>query len=263
MPSSTTTAQCSVTDRSLRKSQQWMQAAIMTPEAVAQTEEYVLPSRRMTPAERLGVYQGMYEIRLRGALETDYPLLAAFLGEDLWSELVGLYLEAHPSQSYTLNRLGDHLPGFLAELDGLPHEAFVGDLARFELARTIVFDAAETPPTTPEDIWTIPSESWETACLLPVAAFRLESFRYPVQDYIAGERPPRRKNTHLAVFRRDYRVLSLELSKPAFRLLEALAGGQTLGDAIQEVRSPRDALFGWFQQWVGEGLFREVVLPSQ
>ena len=123
----------------LPRLQRWMQAVIVQPgtvdEAVpseaaraeldpAQIEGVILPSKTLTPVERVGVYQGMYLLRMIEALEGDYP------GRRPLPRSRGLrgarhaYVEAHPSGSYTFNRLGDSFPEFLRDANGLPPTAF-------------------------------------------------------------------------------------------------------------------------------------------
>jgi hypothetical protein len=82
----------------------------------------------------------MYEIRLVEALRVDYPGLERFLGEETFDELARMYVRAHPSESYTLNRLGDRLPGFVEQVEGLRQPRFVRALAELELVETVVFD---------------------------------------------------------------------------------------------------------------------------
>ena len=79
----------------------------------------ILPSSTLTSLERLGVYRGMYLLRLAEALETDYPALAHFLGGEAFNEFVAGYVEAFPSRSYTLNRLGEHLPEHIRTAPGV------------------------------------------------------------------------------------------------------------------------------------------------
>ena len=263
--------------------QRWMQAVILTPgdceEALAseaatgeipldQARGVILPSRTLQPNERLDIYRDMYEARLIDALGVDYPGLADLLGEELFQELLRLYVRNHPSRSYTLNDLGDHLPEFLRELEGLPRAAFAYDLARLELAYSKVFDAAETPPLTQEAISTVPADAWDKACLAPVAAFQLIAMRYPAHLYLQALReetlppPIRRKDTWLAVFRRDYSLQSLPLTRPAYDVLSALAAGSNLGDAILagKMNTPtrHRQLTALFRTWTGEGLFQTI-----
>ncbi len=236
-------------------------------------ESVIRPSRTLSAAERLDVYHGMYPLRMREALETDYPALAHFLGDERFEALVRAYVQVHPSRSFTLNRLGDHLPTFLEDAD-VPKRAFCHDLARLELAVNQAFDAEETPRLTDADIALVAPEAWEGARLRPIAALRVLALRYPANAYLQSLRDDnhdhpaiKRRDNFVAVYRRDYGVYRLELSRPAHDLLADLAGGQALGAAIGaaltrpgRARPQPEALFRWFREWVSEGLFQAVEL---
>jgi len=76
--------------------QRWMQAVVVHPgtteEALrsagaarhlkpAEIESVLLPSKTLTAAQRIAIYQEMYPLRMRDALASDYPGLEHFLGE--------------------------------------------------------------------------------------------------------------------------------------------------------------------------------------
>lgn len=268
--------------------QRWMQAVVVHPgsveEALGSDEagaalpaerlgDVILPSRTLTSAERLDIYHGMYLLRMHDALEYDYPGLAHFLGDERFRALVRDYVQVFPSRAHTLNRLGDHVPEFLRTA-AVPRRDFCCDLARLELAVTEVFDAPETPPLGPDEIAAVPEGAWESARLQTIAAFRLCAFRYPVNDYLQSLRDEehhhpavRAKNTWVAIYRRDYGVFRLDLSRPAHDLLADLAAGLPLGDALQaalkRASRPRvepDVLFRWFREWISGGVFQSVAL---
>jgi hypothetical protein len=275
-------------DAPLGRVQRWMQQVVVHPgtveEALAAARgklapsrigQLILPSRTLTPAERVEIYQRMYPLRMEEALGVDYPALQRFLGGDGFRRLVRDYVAAFPSRSYTLNRLGDHLPEFIPTAPGLRHRAFCHDLARLELAMTEVFDEAETPALSPEAVAAVPPEKWPEVRLRPIAAFRLLAVRYPVNAYVASlggkaQRPPRpgRQDAWLLVFRRDYSVRRLELTRPGHDLLSALAAGRTLGDAVTAAARRRGAaarhtqLHRWFRQWMASGLFAGLEEPE-
>jgi hypothetical protein len=274
------------TNPGLDRVQRWMQALIQDQgtceEAItserAQAEisadearTVVLPSKTLSSFERLDIYREMYLLRMEEALDTDYPALKHFLGDEEFMRLVARYVEVYPSRSYTLNRLGDHLPEFVASLDDLPKRDFCHELALLELALTGVFDATETAPLSPEAVRAVPPDAWETARLKPIEAFRLLEFDYPVSRYLGFvdlENPAPRlaqRKTWVVAYRRNYHVHRMDLTQPAFELLSALAAGQTVGDAIVSVmtRKWRPAvkekqLFEWFRDWMAEGLFHAV-----
>jgi hypothetical protein len=271
----------------LERLQRWMQAVVVHPgeidEALASSEaaselpservgDVILPSRTLSPVERLDVYHGMYLLRMYDALAFDYPALEHFLGEGRFRELVRDYVQVFPSRAYTLNRLGDHLPEFVRAAS-VPRREFCHDLARLEMAVTEVFDAPETPALGEAAIAAVPPDAWESARLRPVTAFRLLSFRYPVNDYLQSVRdddhrhpPARAKNTWVAIYRRDYAVYRLDLSRAAHDLLSDIVSGLTLGEALgaalQRGGRPRpepDVLFRWFREWVSGGVFQSVI----
>jgi hypothetical protein len=270
----------------LDRIQRWMQTLILDQgtceEAIAseraqaeipagQARTVVLPSKTLSSFERLNIYREMYLLRMEEALSSDYPALKHFLGEEEFMRMVERYVEVYPSRSYTLTRLGDRLPEFLATLDDLPKKDFCHQLARLEYGLTCIFDAAETAPLKPEAVQAVPPDAWEHARLKPVEAFRLLEFDYPVSQYLGfvdEENPaPRlgRKKTWVVAYRNNYRVRRTDLTQPAYELLSALAADKTVGDAIIGVmiRKWRPAvkqnqLFEWFRDWMADGLFQAV-----
>lgn len=242
-----------------------------------EVSRFILPSKTLTSVERLGVYRGMYLLRMRDALEADYPAVAHFLGDSGFSDLVAGYVEERPSRSYSLNPLGYHLPEYIRTAKGLRRPEFLSDLARLELAANHVFDAPESPVLTTDDIARVPEAAWELARFRPIPAFRMLTLRYNVNDYLQSikdekqDHPrPRRKDTWLAVYRRSYACYRLELKKPAYDLLEALAAGTPMGEAVTAVAKSlkrrggikEDHLFRWFRDWVSGGIFQSVELST-
>ena len=268
----------------LERLQHWMQKVVVpsgTVEEAIESDgavreipsgrltEVVLPSHSMSSAERIGVYHEMYLMRMEEALETDYPVIRYHLGDHQFAHLVGEYVQRYPSTSYTLNRLGDHLPQFFLDEPDWPEAAFLHDLARLELAKTEVFDEEEPPVLGAADLEAVPPEMWDESRLLPVPAFRLLKFKHAVIPNLVAyheDRPspsPRRRATWVALYRRDYSVLRLELTRAEYDLLHAIVGGAALGEALATAaasRSPRQQarVFRWFRTWISEGLFTAI-----
>jgi hypothetical protein len=276
-------------DLELPRIQKWMQAVIEQPGSVdeavlseaarrelepADIDRVILPSKTLTPVERVGVYQGMYLLRMIEALEGDFPAVAHFLGHEEFADLVTRYVAAHPSSSYTFNRLGCHFPEFIRESRGVRRKGFAADLARLELAVTEAFDAPESPAWPAEEIARMPEDAWAGAVLQPIAAFRLGSYGYPVNAYLQSVKQDDhdhpdvgRKATHVAVWRKRYEVWRLDLSKPAHDFLADLVKGRPFGKAVASAArrlqgSPGDQLFRWLRDWVAEGMFTGVERPA-
>jgi putative DNA-binding protein len=273
-------------DVRLDRLQRWMQAVVAHPgspeQAIAsrgaareipasRLGDVILPSRTLAPIDRVGIYHGMYLLRMNDALVSDYPALSHFLGDRGFFELVRAYVQKHPSRSYSLNRLGDHLPEYLRRAPGVTRRGFCVDLARLECSVAQAFDAEETPALSAEAIAALAEDAWEDARLQTVAGFRLLALRYPVNAYLQSVRDgrhdhpsTRRKDGWVVVYRKDYAVWRLELDRLGHELLSDLAGGLPLGKAVaRAMRNSRrgateEALFRWFRLWVSCGLFRGV-----
>ncbi len=265
-------------DPGLLRTQRWMQSAILTAGPVesalageaaaavpaAQAARMILPSKSLAPLERLDIYRDMYLARLGEALEADYPLLRAYLGESRFAALVERYLARYPSRSYTLNRLGGALPRFVARLRSWPDRGFIAELARAELAMTAVVDEVETAPLTASAIAAVPAEAWPGAKLRAIPAMRLLALRYPVNAYASAiwdDAPmPRlaRKNTWLALSRRNYLLIRTDLTRAGYAVLKSLVAGRTLGEAIGRRRVKQRELFAWFRDWVAAGIFGSI-----
>lgn len=253
--------------------------AVASPEAAAlldpaDVSRVVRPSATLTSVERVGVYQGMYLLRMVEALQNDYPAVAHFLGDHAFADLVTRYCEAHPSVSYTLNRLGDRFPEFVASSRGIRRRAFLADLARLELAVTEVFDAPETPPLTAEAIAAVREDEWSGAVLEPIAALRALSFAYPVNAYLQTvkdddhDHPPTgRKATRVVVWRKRFEVWRLDVAERPYALLRALLRGEPFGKAVARAAkglegAGAEPIYRWLRDWVAEGMFARIRTAS-
>jgi len=281
----------SATSLPLDRLQRWMQAVVVHPGSVEQAVtgsgataevaaervgDVILPTDQLTPVERVGIYHSMYLLRMHDALEKDYEALKHFVGDHSFFQLIRDYVQVHPSRSYSLNRLGDRLPEFISTSAEVKRRAFCHDLARLECAMAQVFDAPETRPLSAEQIAAVPAEAWEGARLKTIEAFRLMAFRYPVNAYLQTLRDdnhdhpkPRQKSEWIAIYRKDFAVWRLSLSREAHDLLADLARGVRLGEALETVlrRNRRsltaDALSGWFREWVSGGVFASVEIEPR
>jgi hypothetical protein len=134
---------------------------------------------------------------------------------------------------------------------------------------TEVFDEVESPVLGSDELEAIPPEAWEGARLRPISAFRLLAFKHAVVPNLVAyheDRPspgPRRRASWVALYRRDYSVLRLELSRAEHDLLQKIVDGASLGEALATAassKSPRQQakVFRWFRTWISEGLFTEI-----
>jgi hypothetical protein len=241
--------------------QSWLQAAIVRPDLdvpAAEVERVLRSSARLTARERLDLYRRSYRVRLLEAMRTSYPGLRHLLGHDLFDEFALDYLDAHPSRSYTLLRLGEGFPGHLDATRPDPEEAggdwpeLVVDLARLERAFAEVYDGPGVEGEWVPAAGDLPDEAdpvWLRAVGEPVPCLRPMRFSFAVGPYLeavrrgGAPRPPERAETFLALSRRDYVVTMTPLDACEYGALERLMRREPLRDDARLARRFADRRF--------------------
>src|SRR5260370_20539279 len=225
--------------RGLDTIQLWMQAAIMHPVGVAEgiasaearahidvgpeeAETVVTRSRALTALDRLAIYSCAYYARLLECIREEFPVLKHALGEEVFDAFAVGYLQQYPSRSYTLFRLSENFPRYLAETrpDGNGAYAdwpdFLIDLATLEQTFNEIFDGPGVEREVlaiGDQLQTISPDRLLEARLVGVPCLRLLVLPYPVHLYFAAvrrhENPnlPEPAETFLAVTRREYLAL--------------------------------------------------------
>lgn len=252
-----------------------------TADAVA---KFVKPNDRLTSFERIEIYNRQYWFRLIDIMYEDYPGLLAVLGQKRFNHLCQRYLVAYPSRSGLLRNLGKSLEQFITEQPEVtaPYTAVALDVARFEWAQVMAFDAARKTPLGVDDLLGNDPESARLG-LQPyitileadyavdklLIAVKKQAFRSEASNATHGiasvryrRRSAKPEKVYLAVHRLDNSVYVKRLEQPAFIILRSLRDGSTLLEAI-EAASPELAapepwaaqIREWFTLWQSFGWF--------
>ena len=299
----------------LRQLQQWLQAVITHHGGIESgiesddarhhidvttddIERVISPSENLTSIERLGVYGNAYYARLVECLRESFPALVHALGQDVFDEFAFSYLQRYPSESYTLNRLGDRFMQHLQEtrpdadqhaLGEVDWPDFLIDLATLEWNIEKIFDGPGYEGQSlldAEQLQAIPADRWPDVTLIPVPCLHIFAFRFPVNTYFtqhhrlkqlhALEQPGGEKLTipapsaqFVALSRREYIVRRFELEQSEFELLRRIVAGQSIGKAIEavvessagDVEDFAERLQQWFRKWTGAGFFQTMKMP--
>jgi hypothetical protein len=243
----------------------------------------VKPNDRLSSLERLQIYNRQYWFRLLDCLYDDFPGLRAVVGEKHFRELSVAYLNAHPSQSFTLRNLGEKLPRFLEQ-----RKEFLGrskrlalQMAHFEWAQIVAFDDPGWPALDPATIF---GGNFDTAVLHLQPYISLLELDYPLDDYILAVKKeeshrseaarnerspsvkeehvalPKASKTYLAVHRHQNSLYYKRLDRAAFALLRSLKSGEALGPACEKAAQLLNedicnenecapTIQGWFAEW--------------
>lgn len=243
---------------------------------------FIKPNDRLTSFERLQIYAQCYWYRVIDGVSADCPALRALLGDKRFFALVRAYLARHPSRSHTMRNLCARLPQFVRAQPRLtaPHTALAQAIARFEWAQTVAFDGEARPRLTPDDIAAAPPARLRLALQPYLTLLALD---WPVDDYVLAVKKrdalrgeashavdhgppaaarkrvprPRRARTFLVVHRFDERLYYKRVDAAAFRMLEQLAAGRTLAQAVAAAgrRLAPEKVREWFATWMELGWF--------
>lgn len=184
----------------------------------------------LSPLDQIEVYREQYRLRLGDALREEVPGLVALLGEEAVDELLFAYLDAHPSRSFTLNRIADALPDFLVNR-GAPSVQV--DMARLDRAVMDGFEAADGVDLTVEALASAPRLVLQPHVRLLSLSHDVHGLRSAVVQ--GRERPPvTARPVHLLVFRRALKMRHLEVDADCLAVLQALAVPTTLEQALAD-----------------------------
>lgn len=244
--------------------------------------EFVKGNDRLTPLDRLQIYNRMYWFRLIDCFHDDNPGLRAVLGPRRFLRLAEAYLTKHPSSSFTLRNLCARLEGFIRAEPRwtTPNTALALDIARFEWAQTVGFDEAARPVVTAEEIRGTPLGKLKLG-LQPYIT--LLALNHLVDDYVIAVKQrdalraeasnastgthhaarekkvprPKRERVWLAVHRLENRLYYKRLDRAAFQVLAALRDGRALPEALAAAgRSTKpETVREWFATWMQLGWF--------
>jgi hypothetical protein len=254
-------------------------------------DQVIAPSKALNSTERLEIYVTAYRLRLTECLRAEFPATRHAMGDELFDAILFGYLQRHPSNSYTLSQLGAKLPEFLATYPAHRHAApanaaacwpeFMIELARWERIVGEVFDgpgSEQRGGLCEGDLVQLARADATDVRLIPAPDLRVVSFSHPVHRFWRAVRdgespiPPVRRQTWLAVYRRDFHVVERELTSEQFVLLGELVRGRPLVDALTALadnpwsagQRPLDEIHDWFSEWANRGFFRgtEVHRPG-
>jgi hypothetical protein len=220
---------------------------------------------RANAARRLDVYASAYRARLVEALAEDYPALRQQLGERHFDRLARQFIAAQPSTFRNLRWYG-------AELARLLGSAPLAELARFEWALGLAFDAADAPLLGEADLARVPPARW------PRLRFRLhpsvqrldlrsnapDLWRVAIREKKRAVAKTHRRAVPWLVWRRGFEPFYRALAADEAWALDALARGRNFAALCAGLRrwaggagaAQRGAQL--LRNWLAEGLLTEV-----
>lgn len=194
--------------------------------------------REITSPDGAGIYRTLVRRGLADMLRFELPRTAAHLGER-WGRDVARFLDATLPRSRYMRDIAAELvahvgPSWAADPEVPP---FVPDLARWELLAFEVMNAPDDPPPGPPGA---PALDRPVALSASMRLFHSEYAVHLLPDDEPSAEPPAAQEVALCVYRdRDFEMRTLSLTPSAAEILERLAAGATLGDAVSGAAAAR------------------------
>jgi len=108
----------------------------------------------------LKVYDRAYKARLLEVMAEDFPGVHTLLGDDEFAEAASAYLDAHPSAAKSIRWTGCHFASWLKNTSPWHRLPMLADMAAFEWALGLAFDAPDENAITTDNLAEIPPEAW-------------------------------------------------------------------------------------------------------
>lgn len=225
--------------------------------------------------ERLAVYANAYDWRLIDALDKEYGLFSKLLGEEAFVALAEAFIEAYPSQFYSIADFSKPLVHFLSEHPPYAQQAHLSEIARLIQALIVSLEAADAPTLSHESLQSIPAQNWPSLCFKchpSVQCFSLAWNSFAMWQALVQEKPvpnPQLEAGYCVVWRKELQSYALTLTEAEAVTLKALQTGACFADVCAAVYDRGFAgetqAAAWaanvLARWLNDHLFSEVYIP--
>lgn len=228
----------------------------------------VVDGPRAGTDRRLAIYANAYRARLTEVLDSDYPALHALAGDALFRQIALAYIAAYPSSHPNARWFGRHLLSFLMDDGHFSGLRPLIEMASFEWAMSLAFDAADDAVLTLPQLAEVPADDWPNLRFSKHPSVqRLELATDVPSFWLAVQRgdtpPPIAKAEQVSswiVWRRELSVFYRSLEKDETWALDAAFAGRTfaeLCDGLDQWHPPAEVplrAVEMLKRWIGEGL---------
>ncbi len=227
---------------------------------------------RLDARARLDIYANGYRRRLIDILETDYPALHTLAGDDLFDQLARAYIAAHPSVFPNARWFGMHLPQFLLTDERFSLQPVLTEMAKFEWAMGLAFDAADDAVLDIAELAGLPGEAWAELGFHLHASLQQIQLEWNVPAFwraVALEQTPPTPERSMEsmpwiVWRRALTTYFRSLETDEAAALDTLQHGGNFAEMCErlcEWHAPEQIpvrAMGLLKRWVEEGLVSRI-----
>jgi hypothetical protein len=226
--------------------------------------------------QRFAVYRNNVYHSLTEALSAAFPIIRRLVGDEFFKITARTFLDRQLPGRATLIGYGEGFPEFLESFPPAQNLAYLGDVARLELAYLSAYHAADAQALNGEVFAQIPPEALETARITLHPALRLLTSPYPVfdiwqanqdgQEGAAADKPIKLSHAGQCGLcaRPRLAVIQTALPEGDYAFLCALKDGGTLGEAAESAGQTQEDfdLTGALARAFQLGLFTAIEGPG-
>ena len=199
----------------------------------------IVDDKKVGATKRLKIYHDAYRLRIIDALGNAYPMLKAYLGDELFENTTRSYLTKIPSTYPNLRWYGAQMAEHLQYT--LPKYPIAAELAQFEWMLSLAFDAEDAPVLSLQDLAAIAPENWGDLRFKFHPALQLLSPTYNVlqvwQALNSDKTPPKATqiNEACVVWRKDLSSHYRSLEIAEYAAIEQVMAGASFGDLCEKL----------------------------
>ena len=204
----------------------------------------IVNDKKVGVKKRLGIYADAYRLRILEALSNSFPILKALLGDDLFEQAARSYIDQYPSTYRNMRWVGDKMAEHLQV--NFPQYPIAAEMATFEWALGLAFDAEDAPILGLQDLASIPPENWADLTFKFQPSMQLLSFKYNVlrvwQALNAEETPPKvtQINEPCLVWRKDLNSHYRSLDLAELQAIQLVIAGASFGELCEKLQENGD-----------------------
>ena len=239
------------------------QAYLMDDVKGAAFKKQIVDDKKVGAKKRLGIYYDAYRLRIIEALTNVYPKLQAYLGDDLFNRSARAYIDLYPSTYRNLRWYGAEMSEYLRKK--LPQHPIAAELASFEWALGLAFDAADEPVLQLQDLAAIPPEAWADLKFKFHASLQLLPLKWntiPIWkalDVDATPPKPAKINEPCLVWRQHFDSHFRSIDATEFAAIELVMAGASFGELCEKLLEDKgdeasNSAAQYLAGWLNEGL---------
>jgi len=253
--------------------QEMLQAHLFVGDDDDRIADQLMQPAKGALADRLAIYVDAYRLSLIDALEKEYVLIQAHLGEEAFIELSDAYIDEHPSRFFSIGDFTKEFPDFLVNYHA--KKGYLSELATLIRALSLSRDAADEPPLNQTELADIPLHDWPLLCFRTHPSVYCLTFQWNTFEIwkalVEGTALPSvcKEVSHCVIWRKELQAYVKNLAPLEYLMLRAWQEGRCFSDVCELVctngmLSETDAagfVAGYVARCLNDQFFLRVDIP--